>query len=103
MMLNSFKLNNYLSKQYIIKNLPKVPVNDLPEIDDILLRIKNFLEENECSNWISGHGQLYTYTHNFSNGDYFNITWDIDKIKSIVEYLKLPIEKLNVTRLYNAI
>jgi hypothetical protein len=92
-MLSSFKLNNYLTKGYIYQYLTRKQVNNLPEIDSILLRIKNFTDEYSIS---SGHGQLYTYTHHFPNNNYCKMCWDIDKAKLIVKYKNIPIQKLQV-------
>jgi hypothetical protein len=92
-MLSSFKLNNYLTKGDILRYLTKKQVNNLPEIDSILLRIKNFADEYSIS---SGHGQVYTYTHHFPNSNYCKMCWDIDKAKLIVKYKNIPIQKLKV-------
>jgi hypothetical protein len=92
-MLSSFKLDNYLTEGYIFHNLPKKRVNNLPEVDSILLRLKNFTDEFSIS---SGHGQVYTYTQHFPNNNYCKMCWDIDKAKLIVKYKNIPIQKLKV-------
>ena len=99
MIFTSYKLDNYLTKDYIYKNLSKPPINKLPEIDNILFKIKNFLEENAFSNSFVGHGQQYSYTHRFPNGDFYEIKWDIDIAKIIIKEEKLTIENLSVNKL----
>lgn len=97
--LNDFKLDSYLTKDYILKSLGGKKVNDLPEMEPILVKARRLLEENRMSNQLMGGGQLYDQRINFDRENYCTLTWDIERAKIICSELGVPVINLKVDEL----
>lgn len=95
LLMDSFKLDNYFTKEYLYKTLEKKQVNTLLEIDTFIKRIKDFLNEYSNSSVMYGQGQTYNMIIRFTNTDYCTLTWDIDKVKFIIEKFDIPVKRLN--------
>ena len=102
-MLNNFKLESYLTKDYILKNLGGRKVNDLLELDLMLNKARKLLEDNRMSNQLMGAGQIYDQRINFDSENYCTFTWDIERAKLICTELGIPVKNLKVDELRKTI
>lgn len=102
-MIESFNLDTYLTKEYIFSTIDEDIVNNLPEIDFILKKIKLFLEKHKFSKDIIGQGQRYYAKFTFDKNNYCIINWDIERAKIICENKKIPIVTLKVDKLVERI
>lgn len=102
-MLNDFKLESYLTKDYILKNLYGKKVNDLPELNFMLNKARKLLDENRMSNQLMGGGQIYEQRINFDSQNYCTFIWDIERAKLICTELGLPVKNLKVDELRKTI
>jgi len=75
-------------------------VNVLPEMDAILRQLRSFTDKYSIRN---GYGQTYTYTHCFSSTDNCKMCWDIDKARLIIQYKKIPVQRLQVDLLASSV
>lgn len=98
-MIESFKLDTYLTKEYIFSTIKEDRVKELPEIDFILYKIKSFLKEYRFSKSISGYGQRYYAKFTFDNNNYCIISWDIERAKMICQNKNIRIVNLSVNKL----
>jgi len=102
-LIESFNLDTYLTKEYIFRTIDEEMVNDLPELDFILKKIKLFLEKHKFSKDITGQGQRYYAKFTFDKNNYCIINWDIERAKIICENKKISIVTLNVDELVERI
>lgn len=102
-MIESFNLDTYLTKEYILSTIEEDIVNTLPELDSILEKIRLFLERYKFSREISGQGQRYYAKFTFDKINYCIINWNIERVKLICEKKKIQIVTVSVDKLVEKI
>lgn len=102
-MIESFNLDTYLTKEYIFSTIEKDRVNNLPEIDFVLEKIKHFLDKYRFSKEINVQGQRYYAKFTFDKNNYCVINWDIERAKIICKNKNIKIVTLRVDKLVERI
>jgi len=100
---NTYKLDNYLSKEFIDKACQGRIINVYPNLDNLLKEYNELLEEYEFSPILTTYGQIYERTINFPNDNYYTLHWNIDYAKEIIKQLNLQPLNLSVEALVNVV
>lgn len=103
MLTLEFKLDYVFTPDYICKTLSDKDLN----FDDWILRLlkkaENLVHEYSTSHSLCsgfGNNQYYTFTSGiFVKDNFFSLTWDIEKLKAIINYKQLSPVPLSIPKL----
>jgi hypothetical protein len=100
---DAFKLDNYLSREFIEEACQGKIVNEYPDLDNLLQECKELLSNFEYAPVPPANGQVYDGKVTFINNDYYYIHWDVEDALAIIKDKKLELEDLSVEYLIDAV